>query len=355
MMEKTLTRRQLLKMGALGLGSLALRPFLSTDLSFGSGIVLRVATTKVNPDGSMSASVYSQPNDKSTIVCQHFRDELINAYYEVESPDGPYYNPKWYRVWRGYMHSAPLQRVYYQLNPVVTSIPEAGILAEVTIPYTQSMRNRKKEGWEPVYRLYYGSTHWITGIEDGPDGTPWYRLKDELTKVEYDVPAQHLRLVTSEELSPLSSHISSQNKRIEVSLREQMLRAYEEDTLVLETKISSGNAGLNPDKQGIPTSTPRGTFHIENKMPSKHMGDGNTTADLAAYELPGVPWVSFFEPKTGVAFHGTYWHDNFGLPMSHGCVNMSIEDAKWIYRWTTPVISLDKWNQGGYGTLVTVF
>ncbi len=69
------------------------------------------------------------------------------------------------------------------------------------------------------------------------------------------------------------------------------------------------------------------------------MGDGNLTSDIEAYELPGVPWTSFFEPETGVAFHGTYWHNNFGIPMSHGCVNMRTHEAKWLFRWATPVSS----------------
>jgi len=83
------------------------------------------------------------------------------------------------------------------------------------------------------------------------------------------------------------------------------------------------------------------------------MGDGNLTDDLDAYELPGVPWVSFFH-AVGVGFHGTYWHDNFGSPMSHGCVNMRNADAKWIYRWTMPVIGYSDWYKKGQGTLVKV-
>jgi lipoprotein-anchoring transpeptidase ErfK/SrfK len=67
------------------------------------------------------------------------------------------------------------------------------------------------------------------------------------------------------------------------------------------------------------------------------MGEGsNLRYDVDIYELPGVPWVSYFEPTTGVAIHGTYWHNNFGVTMSHGCINMRSEDAKWIYRWCTP-------------------
>jgi len=88
-------------------------------------------------------------------------------------------------------------------------------------------------------------------------------------------------------------------------------------------------------------------------MPSKHMGDGKLTDDIFAYELPGVPWVCFFH-ETGVAFHGTYWHHNFGRKMSHGCINMHTEEAKWLYRWTTPVASPYEWEKKGYGTRVIV-
>ena len=69
-------------------------------------------------------------------------------------------------------------------------------------------------------------------------------------------------------------------------------------------------------------------------------GDGEITSDLNAYELPGVPWVSYFYSHTGVAFHGTYWHDGYGFRKSHGCVNLSPKDSAWLYNWAkvgTPV------------------
>ena len=55
------------------------------------------------------------------------------------------------------------------------------------------------------------------------------------------------------------------------------------------------------------------------------------------YDLPGVPWVSYFT-EPGIAFHGAYWHNRFGTPMSHGCINMRPDAAKWIYRWTLPAV-----------------
>ncbi len=350
-MSTSITRRGFLQLCAASLAGIAFlpgqqNPVTSLYHSYTNDQLGRVAT--------YSVSVYRQPNDKSAIVCQRYRDELLNLYYEVISEDGPSYNPRWYRVWQGYVHSAHIQKVKYRLNPVLKSIPRKYQLAEVTVPFTQVMRKSGKDHWEPFYRLYMGSTHWIVGIDPGPDGSPWYRLHDELTEVEYHVQAEHLRAVTDEELSPISPDVPPEKKHIEVSIDKQTLTAYEYDKAVFQTRISSGIPTDPPDPHDIPTRTPTGSFRIENKMPSKHMGDGNLTADLEAYELPGVPWTSFFEPKVGIAFHGTYWHDNFGVPMSHGCVNMRTQESKWIFRWTTPVYKPGEINTIGWGTVVNV-
>jgi hypothetical protein len=83
------------------------------------------------------------------------------------------------------------------------------------------------------------------------------------------------------------------------------------------------------------------------------MGNGNLFAGPEDYELPGVPWTSFFT-DSGVAFHGTYWHDNFGTPMSRGCVNMRIEDAKWLFRWVHPLHTAEGISSRGHGTSVVI-
>ncbi len=346
-MNGKLNRRDFLKISALGLGGLAFRPSFWTGDDTDSGDLARV--------GTQSVSVYSQPSDKSTILYQRYRDELVNVYYEVVSEDGPGYNPVWYRVWRGYVHSAHMQRVKVRLNPVINDIPkEHGQLAEVTVPFTQTMRYLPYlKSWEPLYRLYFESTHWVMGVDEGPDGTPWYRLHDELTEVEYHAPATHFRLVPPEEFAPISPDVSRWDKRIEVSIVQQSLKAYEKDKMVLQSRVSSGMPDSRSEPGHISTDTPKGEFRVYSKMPSKHMGDGQLTSDIEAYELPGVPWTTFFA-ENGVALHGTYWHTNFGMTMSHGCVNLPTEIAKWIYRWTTPIAEPGTWEERGYGTLVIV-
>lgn len=346
-MNEKFNRRDFLKLSAMGLGALAFRPLYNRLEDSGTVDLARVAIRSV--------SVYSRPSDKSTILYQRNRDELVNIYDEIISPDGPDWNPVWYRVWRGYIHSARLQRVKVVLNPVATSIAaKTGQLSEVTVPYTQPMRYVSyKNTWEPVHRLYYGSTHWVVGIEEGPDGQTWYRLHDELSEVQYHAPAQHLRLLAKEEFDPISPEVEPWKKRIEVSIYRQELVAYENDQAVFKTRVSTGLPDRRKEPGLIRTNTPPGQYNVYSKMPSKHMGDGTFSADLDAYELPGVPWTVFFAPH-GVALHGTFWHTNFGNAMSRGCVNLRSEDAKWLFRWTTPVSDSETWEARGFGTLVIV-
>ena len=343
-MTTRMSRRDFFKLcAAAGLTGLAFRPFSGFEENNQKNDLARVTIRSV--------SVYAEPNDKSAIRFQRFRDELVNIYYEVESEHGPGYNPVWYRVWGGYIHRANTQRVTVKHNPIASSILEGGQLAEVTVPYSQALRYTSFSGWQTLYRLYSESTHWVMGIDDGPDGEAWYRLKDELLEIEYHVPAFHLRLIPPEELTPISPDVPHHKKWINISRANQRVTCYENDQVVFETKVSTG---LNYKPEGlIPWETPKGEFNIQSKMPSKHMGDGRLTGNPEDYELPGVPWTCFFE-ETGVAFHGTYWHQDFGIPRSHGCINMRTEEAKWLFRWVLPISQPEDIERRGYGTKVVV-
>ncbi len=113
-----------------------------------------------------------------------------------------------------------------------------------------------------------------------------------------------------------------EGRYIDINLSEQTLYAYEGNNLVNQFLISSGIRS-HP--------TPTGEFHVYAKSRSSLM-------DGPDYYLPNVPWISWFSGDYSI--HGTYWHHNFGHPMSHGCVNASIGDAEWIFGWAdigTPV------------------
>ncbi|HEY59077.1 MAG TPA: L,D-transpeptidase [Anaerolineae bacterium] len=327
-MNEKINRRDFLKFFGVGVANLTLNSlFNQTEAKIRCNQYRRVTAESI--------SVYQEPSDKSKILFQRFRDEVLNVYKTVTSEDGPGYNPFWCRVWGGYVHSGFIQAVKYQLNPIKEIFPSKGMLMEVTVPFSQSFRHRQSGTWEKFYRLYYSSTHWVFGVKEGPDGNPWYEINDGLVALSYYVPAEHLREVTFDEISPIHSEVNPKDKRIEISIAHQKVYVFEGNKVMKEYLISSGIPYLNSGPDETATDTPRGKFHIHAKRPSVHMGDGTLQSDEEAYELPGVPWVSYFESSTGVAIHGTYWHNNFGMTMSHGCINMLPEDAKWIYRWCT--------------------
>lgn len=104
---------------------------------------------------------------------------------------------------------------------------------------------------------------------------------------------------------------------IDVNLSEQRVYAYQGDVLVNSFIVSTGV---------YDTPTVTGEFNIYVKVAMQDMsGPG--------YYLSDVPWVMFFHDEYG--FHGTYWHNNFGTPMSRGCVNLRVEDAEWLYHWAS--------------------
>lgn len=111
------------------------------------------------------------------------------------------------------------------------------------------------------------------------------------------------------------------HKWVAVDLYEQTLIAYEDDVPIFATLISSG-------LKEWPTN--EGLFHIYLRFPRTTMSGAAQQDDF--YSLQEVPWTMYFDGD--IALHGTYWHDGFGYRHSHGCVNMSITDAKWVYDWT---------------------
>ena len=353
-MHSKISRRDFLKLAGIALGGLAFSPYAPSIGEFDDGTWIRITSSGVQ---NLGIPVRSKPTDQSPIVRSVFRDDLLHVYEEINSGT-PEYNPIWYHIWGGYVHRAHTQKVQYIYNDPAKSIRESKQLAEVSVPYTQALRLVGKD-WVLLNRLYYQSVHWVVGVDDGPDGQPWYRVLDAWNNITYNVPATHLRLIPDEELAPISPEVPLENKRIEVSLGMQTISCYEYDKVVLQTNISSGLETPNLGKNGISTLTPAGDFRIEVKMPSQHMGNGSLASDLDAYELLGVPWVSFFKNPPGYAFHGTYWHDNFGTPMSHGCVNMRTEEAKWLFRWGLPAAPAAQINQAtldkrGWGTGVKI-
>jgi LysM repeat protein len=129
---------------------------------------------------------------------------------------------------------------------------------------------------------------------------------------------QRLRITSGGGTSPSNPGASGStgSKWIDVDLSSQRVRAYQGSSVVRSMVVSTGIARY---------PTPTGRFRIYSKYPS-------VTMSGPGYYLPGVPHTMFF--YRGYALHGTYWHNNFGRPMSHGCINLTRSDAAWLYAWT---------------------
>ena len=153
----------------------------------------------------------------------------------------------------------------------------------------------------------------------------WLRYPERVTSDWY-VSADYVEVLLDEGNKSLEKHknLIATDKKIVVDRSDQELTAYDGDTLYMTTTISTGLA-LTP--------TPRGTFHVFKKTPSRYMqGPLPYLRDRQYYDLPGVPWNLYFT-KGGAVIHGAYWHESFGSPYSHGCVNLKPDVAREIYLW----------------------
>ncbi|MEX2162042.1 MAG: L,D-transpeptidase [Anaerolineales bacterium] len=339
-----LSRREFLKLSSLALAGLAARRFPMSLVGSASSL------GRVSYD---SVSVFASPKLNLEPIGFHFRDELLDIAYSLNPLTGPAYNPLWHKIAEGYVHAAFIQPVAEQLNDVLDSVPETGLLCRVTVPFSRPYNYTTQSGWQSVslFLLYYESNHWVTAVVEGPDGEPWYQITESWEGIQYYAKAAHLQPIGEEDLMPISPEVPAGEKRIEISLATQTLTAYEGGQMVLRTPISSGVA--NSSGPGLPTETPIGSFNVFSKLPSKYMGDNRLTDTLGDRYLPGVPWTAFFA-EGGYAIHGAYWHNNFGAPMSRGCVNVRPREAQWLYRWMAPVAAPGDWESRGQGTRVIV-
>lgn len=277
-----------------------------------------------------SVVLYRRPSFDSLPVKTYWQDAVLPVSQVTVGAPEPAHNRVWYRIAaEGYVHSGTLQPVRTQLNPVVTDLPEQGQLAEVSVPFTDA-HWRVGRMFPVAYRLYYQTTHWVIGTATDGNGETWYHLQDDKWEVYYYAPARHLRLIPDEELAPLSPEVPSSAKRVEVNRGAQAVIAYEYDRPVFMARTATGARFSNGD-----FTTRAGRYSSYHKRPYRHMAAGNLAHN--GYDLPGVPWVIYIT-ESGISFHGTYWHNNFGRPRSHGCINLTPQAAKWLYRWTTPAV-----------------
>ncbi len=163
----------------------------------------------------------------------------------------------------------------------------------------------------------------LTGKTQGGERGLWETVDG------YWLPAESMKIADVRQ--DQQGFAKSGKKWIDVSIRKQLLVAYEGTQPVFATIISSGRGGMSDPSNS--TATIRGTFFVHAKHVSGTM-DGEEGSD--SFDLRDVPYIQYFHE--GYALHGAYWHDEFGKDRSHGCVNLAPADAKWLFDWTDPVV-----------------
>lgn len=281
--------------------------------------------------------IMREPDERSARLGVLQKDDLVDIEQVTLGESANHPNRVWYGLKNsgGYIHSIHVQPVESRLNPVERYIAKPGFPVEVTVPFTDTIWDHRQPE-KIAYRLYYGAVVWVTSVAVDQQNRLWYYLSDEwTTATAYFGKPEHFHIVSAAEMTPITPGLPLQQKRIEVLLKEQIMVAYEVDRPVYMSRVSTGTAF------GAKTFyTPPGQYNTNGKFPSRHMTHPDRL-DENAYDLPGVPWACYIT-SNGIAFHGTYWHNDFGRMRSHGCINLNLDAAKWVYRWTLPSAPLQE-------------
>jgi hypothetical protein len=358
MSQIKITRRKVLRLGG---GILAAAPFIR----FAAPVHARPAPTDPlieatrRPFGRAihaGLAVREGPGKSSKLVRWLTWNEVIPVTGQTTSDDSPTnYNKTWFQTADGYVYSAFIQPVDNVTNKPVDNVDKKGFWAEITVPFSGG-RGGPGEAFYTAYYFNYGCVFRIIGSKADKNGIIWYQC-DGASGSGLWVRAEHMRPIAPEEFLPLSPDVPAETKRIEVDVTKQVTTAYEDDKPVFTARVATGATFTLSNGTVNYFRTIPGDHHVFLKSASQHM-IGGTVGDTDYYDLPGIGWCSYFT-SSGIAFHGTYWHNDYGLPRSHGCVNMLPEDAKWVFRWTMPAVPYDEINvrttKPADGTLVKVF
>ncbi|HNY84371.1 MAG TPA: L,D-transpeptidase [Anaerolineaceae bacterium] len=337
-------RREFLKLSGMAAGALMLpidwRSLRQQSAFFPDGALLGRMC-----DGEVGAfrDVYTEPNINAPTVRRIYRDEVFEFKKEViaTSFDLNNYNQRWVEMPEGYVYSPWVQKVKNKINDPVAALPldeksSPGMWVEITVPVAEArptrlpagafwIRDVMERGFTP--KVYANAVYWAMDMRM-ESGRAEYLLTERYG-AELDtfwVDAAACRPISPEETSPIHPDVG--DKVVKVDLNFQTLSCFEGDREVYFCEVSTGGRS---ETKGW--ATPEGTHVIWRKLVSLHMSAGG----LVGYDTPGIGYTVLFDAN-GAAIHSAYWHNHFGTPKSHGCVNCRHEDAKWIWRWTNPSV-----------------
>ncbi len=357
-MPHHLSRRRFLKAAGMGLAALAglrARPLSAQEWLPGSELYdFKDATISFNElygyppllgrvHGASWIRVFKGPSIYSGSVRNLHWGTVIPIYRSAHGTayDARAHSTVWFETLEGWwVHSAYVVPCHEHFQEPLEDIG-GGFWGEITKPHSWqfSRPSLRSYQWDWSYYMnFWGQVHRVIDRAEDEEGRVWYRIYDD---VEPNRPAwvmaRDVRPVRREELEPISPQV--QDKWIHITLADQMLTCYENGVEVFKTRIASGSSFTDDEGNIVDFSTVEGDYRVERKRPSRRMRGGDEFG--LPYDVNGVPWCTYFG-LNGAAIHGAYWHNNYGRPRSHGCINVTPDAAKWIYRWTQPYLAYDE-------------
>jgi lipoprotein-anchoring transpeptidase ErfK/SrfK len=286
-----------------------------------------------------TVEIKARPDEDSPTVGEYSEDDVVVWWREVVGPKPDYYAQRYVETPDGYVYAPYLQPVRDQPNQPLSSLPKPeGMWVEVTVPYVDlTLANPPARspwlGYTPRPRLYYSQIMWVDEIKMDDSGRAMYHVMERYGSYgdTFWAKAEAFRPLQEEETAPVRPE--SAEKLVVVNVTYQTLSCYEGDVEVYFCRVSTGPQVSQGNSSRKTWATPLGKHTIWRKLISVHMTGGTTGG---GYDLPGIGWTTLFSGQ-GMAIHSTFWHNSFGIPKSHGCVNATPDDAKWVFRWTMPV------------------
>ncbi len=370
-MKQSFSRRDFLKLAGVGLGAMAFRPFNLESYYMPKPLPQFPNSEIIGRVLGMTDIMNRPSNDplQAGAVGTLYDDNLIEWGREVVGNAVGLTNQRFLETSQGYIWASRVQPTKNLPNIPITEMPAGavGFWAEVTVPYIDlTLEGPVVSSWLQSLiaynfppRLYYGQVVWIDQVRADTNGVVYYRWNESPGHGYgpgdiFWADGAGLKILTDEDVAPISPEVDPNEKTIHVDLTYQTLGCFEGLNEVYFCRISSG-AEYNANGEAVDNwATPVGDLNTHWKIVSLNMSGGGSAA---GYSTPAVPWVTMISGD-GIAIHGAFWHNDFGERRSHGCINLKPEDAKWVFRWTTPHISLAQSEQRmtwpDHGTVVSV-
>jgi len=276
---------------------------------------------------------------------------MVKGFYVALDTDIEVKNRKWWKSTAGYL--APYDRMIVAKQP--TDFHGVWLNSTNTPDWPPAVA--QPDGGVPPYWIDHPPTHLPVGFVTWPkskkydsDGKATGDVLSRFTPLQLTGQkkiigsAWHYEIeggtwIRAENIivmdpGPAPADLKPGEKWIDVNLDNQSLVAYEGDKAVYATLVSTGRID-DKDKEKdhrTPPSPPNSTFRIREKHVAATM-DGDVATD-GPYSIEDVPWIMYFNQS--YALHGAFWHANFGHVQSHGCVNLSPDDARALFGWTEP-------------------